>query len=166
MDCSTPGFSVLHCLLEFAHTHVHGVGDAIQPTCPPSPFLLLPSIFPSVRVFSYESALHTRWPKYWSFSFSLGPSNEYPGLDSFRIDWFDLLAVQGSLKSLLHTTLWKHQFFSDWLSLWSNSLICTRLLTYLKGSKVLFSWCNVDEIPRWTGWFWSQEQISLSRRRI
>ena len=165
MDCSAPGFSVLHFhyLLEFARTHVQGVGDAVQPTCPLSPFLLLPSIFSSIRVFSYESTLHTRCPKYWSFSFSLGPSNEYPGLASFRIDWFDPLAVQCSLKSLLHTRIWKHQFFSDWLSLWS---ICTWLLTYLKGPKVLFSWCEVDEITRWTYWFWSQEQISLSRRRI
>ena len=66
-----------------------------------SPFLLLPSIFPSIRVFSNESALHIRWPKYWSFSFSKSPCNEYSGLFSFRIDWFDLLAVQGTLKSFL-----------------------------------------------------------------
>ena len=65
------------------------------------PLLLLPSIFPSIRVFSNESALHTRWPKYWSFSFSISPSNEYPGMISFRMDWLDLLAVQGTLKSLL-----------------------------------------------------------------
>ena len=65
------------------------------------PLLLLPSIFPSIRVFSSESALHIRWPKYWSFSFSISPSNEYLGLISFRIDWFDLLAVQGTLKGLL-----------------------------------------------------------------
>ena len=65
------------------------------------PLLLLPSIFPSIRVFSNESALHMRWPKYWSFSFSISPSNEYPGLISFRMDWLDLLAVQGTLKSLL-----------------------------------------------------------------
>ena len=65
------------------------------------PLLLLPSIFPSIRVFSNESALHIRWSKYWSFSFSLSPSNEYSGLISFRIDWFDLLAVQGTLRSLL-----------------------------------------------------------------
>ena len=101
MNYSMPGFSVLHCLLEFAQTHVHGVGDAIQPTCPLSPFLLLPSIFPSIRVFSYESFLHIRWPKYWSFSFNISPSNEHSGLISFRIDWLDLLAVQGTLKSLL-----------------------------------------------------------------
>ena len=65
------------------------------------PLLLLPSIFPSIRIFSSESALHFRWPKYWSFSFSISPSNEYSGLSPFRIDWFDLLAVQGTLKSLL-----------------------------------------------------------------
>ena len=94
MHCSTPGFSVLHCLLEFAQTHVHGVGDAIQPTCPLSPFLLLPSIFPSIRVFSYESTLHTRWPKYWSFSFSFGPSNEYSGLISFRIEFSHLGEIE------------------------------------------------------------------------
>ena len=79
--------------------------------------LLLPSIFPSIRVFSDESALHIRWPKYWSFSFSISPSNEYSGLISFRMDWLDLLAVQGTLKSLHQTTLQKHQFFSTQLSL-------------------------------------------------
>ena len=88
MDCSTPGSSVLHCLLEFAQTHVHWVGDHLI-LC--HPLLLLPSIFPSIRVFSNESALCIWWPKYCSFSISL--SNEYSGLISFRIDWFDLLAV-------------------------------------------------------------------------
>ena len=92
------------------------------------PVLLLPSIFPSIRVFSKESALYIRRPKYWSFSFSICPSNEYSGLTSFRIDWFDLLAVQGTLKSLLHTTVWKHQFFGILPSLWSNSHIHTWLL--------------------------------------
>ena len=72
------------------------------------PLLLLPSIFPSIRVFSSESALHIRWPKYWSFSFSSSPSSEYSGLISFRIDWFGLLAVQGTLKSLLQHTVQKH----------------------------------------------------------
>ena len=71
------------------------------------PLLLLPSIFPSIRVFSNESALHMRWPKYWSFSFNFSPSDEHPGLISFRMDWLDLLAVQGTLKSLLHTTVFK-----------------------------------------------------------
>ena len=76
------------------------------------PFLLWPSIFPSIRVFSNELALCIRWPEYWSFSFSISPSNEYPGLISFRMDWLDLLAVQGTFKSLLQTTFLKHQFFS------------------------------------------------------
>ena len=92
------------------------------------PLLLLPSIFPSIRVFSNESDLRIRWPKYLSFSISFSPSNEYSGLISFRIDWFDLLAVQGTLKSLLQTTGQKHQFFSAQPSLWSNSHICTGLL--------------------------------------
>ena len=78
--------------------------------------LLSPSIFPSIRVFSNESALCIRWPKYWNFSFSISPSNEYSGLISFRMDWLDLLAVQGTLKSLLHTTVQKHQFFGAQLS--------------------------------------------------
>ena len=100
MDCSMPGIPVLHYLPEFAQTHVHWVGDAIQPSHRLSPPLLLASIFPSIRVFSNELALCIRWPKYWSFSF-VSPSNEYSGLISFRMDWFDLLAVQGTLKSLL-----------------------------------------------------------------
>ena len=101
MDCSTPGFPVHHQLLEFAQTHVHWVDDAIQPSHPLLPLLLLPSIFPNIRVFSNEMALAIRWPKYWSLSFSISPSNEYSGLISFRIDWFYLLVVQGTLKSFL-----------------------------------------------------------------
>ena len=102
MDCSTPGLPVHHQLPEFTQSHVHRVSDAIQPSilcCP----LLLPSIPPSIRVFSNESTLPTRWPKtkYWSFSFNISPSNEYSGLISFRMDWFDLFAVQGTFKSLL-----------------------------------------------------------------
>ena len=88
------------------------------------PLLLLPSIFPSIRVFSNESVLHIRWPKYWSFSFSISPSNDYSGLISFRMDWLDLLAVQGALKSLLQPVQ-KHQFFGTQLSLLSNSHIHT-----------------------------------------
>ena len=83
------------------------------------PLLLLPSIFASMRVFSNESVLHIRWPKYWSFSFTISPSNEYSGLISFRMDWLDLLAVQGPLKSLLRTTVRKHRLFSAQPSLWS-----------------------------------------------
>ena len=96
-----PGLPVYHQLPELAQTHVHPVGDAIQPTiflC--RPLLLLPSIFLSIRVFSNESVLHIRWPKDLSFSFRINPSNEYSGLISLRIDWFDL-AVQVTLKSLL-----------------------------------------------------------------
>ena len=90
--------------------------------------LLPPSVFPSIRVFSNESVLFIRWPKYWSFSFNISPSNEYSGLISFRMDWLDLLAVQGILKSLLHTTVQKHQFFGTQLSSYSNSHIHIRLL--------------------------------------
>ena len=90
MNCSMPGFSVLHYLPELAQTHVHWVSDAIEPSHPLLPPSPLPSIFPSIRVFSIESALHIRWPKYWSFSFSMSPSNEYSGLISFKIDWFAL----------------------------------------------------------------------------
>ena len=91
------------------------------------PLLLLPSIFPRIKVFSNESVLHIRWPKYWSFSFSISPSNEYSGLISFRIDWLDLLAFQGTLKSLLQHHSSKHEFFSTQPSLWSNSHIHTCL---------------------------------------
>ena len=122
MDCNTPGFPVLHYLQEFAQTHVRWVGDAIQPSHPLSSPLLLTSIFPSIRVFSNESDLHIRWPKYWSFSFSISPSNEYSGLISFRIDCLDLLTGQGTLKSLLQhhsskaSILWCSAFFTVQLS--------------------------------------------------
>ena len=101
MNCSTPGFPVHHQHLEFTQTHVHRIGDAIQPSHPlssPSPPAPIPAC---IRVFSNESALHIRWPKYWSFSFSIILSKEHPGLISFRMDWLDLLVVQGTLKSLL-----------------------------------------------------------------
>ena len=101
MNRSTLGLPVQYQLSKFTQTHVHRFGDAIQPSHP----LLSPSspapIPPSFRVFSKESTLNMRWPKYWSFSFSISPSNEHPGLISFRMDWLDLLAVQGTLKSLL-----------------------------------------------------------------
>ena len=101
MDCSTPVYPLLHHLPEFSETRVCWVGDAIQPSLLCCPLLLLPSVFPSIRVFSNESVLCIRWPEYWSYSFSIRPSNEHPGLISFRMDWLDLLAVQGTLKSLL-----------------------------------------------------------------
>ena len=89
------------------------------------PLLLLPSIFPSIRVSYHESVLHIRWSKYWSFSFNISPSNEFSGLISLRMDWLDLLAVQGTLKSLLQHQSSKHQFFGTQLTLWSNSHIHT-----------------------------------------
>ena len=122
MACNTPGLSVPHHLPEFAQVHVHRIIDAIQPSHPLSSLLFPPSIFPRIRVFSIESVLHIRWPKYWSFSFSISPSNEYSGLISFRIDWFDLLAVQGTLRSLLQhhsskaSVLQCSAFFMDQLS--------------------------------------------------
>ena len=120
MDCSMPGFPVHHQLLELAQTHVHWVSDAIQPSHP----LLSssPLAFPSIRVFSNESVPRIKWPKYWSFSIS--PFNEYLGLTSFRIDWFDLLAVQGTSQEStptpqfknINTTVQKHQFKEPVLS--------------------------------------------------
>ena len=100
MNCSMPGLPVHHQLPEFTQAHVHQVGDAIQPSHPVSSSSP-PAPNPSIRVFSNESALRMRWPKYWSFSFHISPSKEHPGLISFRMDWMDLLAVQGTLKSLL-----------------------------------------------------------------
>ena len=115
LDCSIPGFPIHHHLWELAQTHVHWVMPSIQlALC--CPRLLLPSIFPSIKVFSNESVLHIRWPWYWSFSFSISPSNKYSGLISLRIDWFDLLAVQGTLKCLLQYRSSKTSILS--LSLW------------------------------------------------
>ena len=115
--CSKPGLPAHHQLPESTQTHVHRVGDAIQPCHPLSSPSLAPSIFPTIRVFSNESVLRIRWPKYWSFSFNISPSSEYPGLISLRMDWLDLLAVQGTLKSLLQhrsskaSVLWCSAFF-------------------------------------------------------
>ena len=100
MSRSMPGFPVHHQLPEFTQAHAHWISDAIQPSHPLSSPSHLPSIFPSIRVFSNESALCIRWPEYWSFSFNLSPCNEHGGLNSFRMDWLDLLTVQGTLKSL------------------------------------------------------------------
>ena len=101
MNYSMPGLPVHHQLPEFTWTHVHRVGDAIQPSQPLSSPSTPAFNLSSIRVFSNETVLCIRWPKYWSFSFSISPFNEYPGLISFRMDWLDLLAVQGTLKSLL-----------------------------------------------------------------
>ena len=122
MNCSTSGLPVHHKFPEFTQTHVHQVSDAIQPSHPLGCPSLQPPIPPSIRVFSNESTLHMRWPNYWSFNFSMSPSNEYSGLISFTIDWLDLLAIQGTLKSLLQhhslkaSLLWRSAFFMVQLS--------------------------------------------------
>ena len=123
MNCSTPGLPVHHQLPEFTQTHVHRVSDAIQPSHPlssPSPPAPNPSQHQS---FSNESALRMRWPKYWSFSFSISPSKEIPGQISFRMDWLDLLTVQGTLKSLL-------QHYSSKASILRHSAFFTVQLSY------------------------------------
>ena len=117
MDCSTPGLPVYHQLPESTQTHVHRVADHPTITSSEVPFWLLLSVFPSIRIFSNEPIVHIKWPKYWSFSFSLHPTNEYSRVIYFRIDCLDLLAVQGTLKSLLQNSsskasiLWCSAFF-------------------------------------------------------
>ena len=111
MNCRTPGLPIHHQLSESTQTHVHWVSDAIQPSH------RLPSIFPSIRVLSNESALCIRWLKCLSFSFNISPSNEHPGLISFRMDWLDLLAVQETLKSLLQHHTSKASILHSQLSL-------------------------------------------------
>ena len=121
MDCSTSGFPVLHFLSDFAQTLVHWVCDTIQPSHPPSP--PSPSAFnlSQHQGLSNELALHIRWPKYWNFSFSISPSNEYSGLISFRMDWLDLFAVQGALESS-PTPQFKSINFSEVSFLYSPTL--------------------------------------------
>ena len=120
MKCSMPGFPVLHHLLDLLKLM------SIELVMPSNhlilchPLFLLPSVLPNIMVFSNELALHIRWPKYWSFSFIISPSSEYSWLTSIRIDWFDLLAVQGTLKSILQHHVQKHYFFCAQLSLWSK----------------------------------------------
>ena len=149
MECSTPGFPVLHYLSEFAQTHVCWVSDAIYLIlCHP---LLLLSTLPSIRVFFSESALCIKWPRYWSFSVS--PSNEYSGLISFRIDWFDLLAVQGTLKSFLQhhnlkaSILWRSAFFMVQLShpsMTTGKIIALTIRTFILLYNVInYSWAFV-----------------------
>ena len=127
MDCSMPGFPVLYYLPEFAQTPVHWIWDAIQsshslsPPCPPALNLSQNQGLQWISS-SYQ------WPKYWSFSFTISSSNEYSGLILFRIDWLDVLAVQGTLKNLLQYHSLKHQFFDTHPSLWSSSHICLWLL--------------------------------------
>ena len=147
-DCSLPGpsvltlqlhglqdFPVFHYLLEFTQTHAHWVSAAIQ-TSHPLSLLLLPSIFPSIRVFSNESVFLIRWSMYWSFSFCISPSNEYSGLISFRIDWFDLLPVQGTLKNLLQIPQFKSINSSMLSFLYGPTLTSTHNMTPLSAM-----WC-------------------------
>ena len=139
MNHSTPGLLIHHQWPESTQTHVHWVGDAISSSAIP----FSSSIFPSIRVFSHKSALRIRWPKYWTFSFSISPSNEHPGLISFRMNWLDLLAVQGTLKSLLQhhsskaSILWCSAFFTGQLS-----------HTYMTTGKTiaLIRWTFVDKV--------------------
>ena len=126
MECSIPGFPVLHQLPELAQTHAHQVSDAIQQSHPllspsPPPF----SISQLQCLFSNQSVLHIRWPKYWSFSSSISPSNEYSGLISFRMDWLISFLSKGFSRVFSNTTIQKHPFSGAQPSLWSNSHICT-----------------------------------------
>ena len=128
MDCSMPGFPVLHYLPEFAQVHVHWFGDAIEPSYllfPSSPFTFNLSQHQSLSI---ESAFCIRCPKHWSFSFSISPSSECSGLISLRINWFDLPAVQGLSRIFSSITIWKIKFFDPQSSLQSNHLIHTWLL--------------------------------------
>ena len=145
MDCSTPGFPVHHQLPEPIQTHVHQAGDAIQLFYP----LLSPSLsfsLSSIGVFSNESVLRIRWPKDWSLSFSISPSNEYLGLISFRMDWVDLLAVQGTLKSLL-------QHHSSEASILQRSAFFMIQLSY--------PYMTTGKTTALTGWTFVSKMISL-----
>ena len=183
MNCSTPGLPVHHQLQEFTQTHDHRVGDAIQPSHPlSSPSPPAPNPSQHQRLISNEPTLHMRWPKYWSFSFSISPSKEHPGLISFRMDCLDLLAVQGTLKSLLQhhsskasilrhsafftvqlsrpymTTgktiaLTKQTFVGKVMSLLFNTL-SRLIITFLPRSKhLLISWLHHH-----MQWFWSPKK--------
>ena len=182
MDYSTPGFPVLHHLPECAQTHVHWVDVAIQPSHPCHPLLLLPLIFPSIRVFSIDLALHIRWPKYWSFSFSISPSSEYSGLISYKINWFDL-AVQGTLKSLLQhhnskaSIIWHSAFLMVQLShlyMTTRKNIALTIWTFVgKVMSLLFNMLSrfvIAFLPKsehlFISWLWSQSGVILEPKKI
>ena len=150
MDCSTPGLPVHHQLPEFTQTHIHWVSDGSNHLILCRPLLFLPYIFPSIRVFSDESVLHIRWPKYWSFNFNISPSSTYSGLISLRMDWLDLLAFQETLKSLLQchsskaSILWHSAFFIVQLShpyMTTGKTIALSRLTLLAKSCLCFLIC-------------------------
>ena len=182
MDCGTPDLPVHHQLPELAQTHVHRVRM-------PSNHLILchlllpPSIFPSIRVFSNESVLHIGWPKYWSFSFSISPSNEYSGLISFRINWFDLLAIQGTLKSLLQhhslkaSNLWHLAFFIVQLlhphMITGKTIVLTRQTSFGKVMSLLFNMLSslvIAFLPRskclLISWLQSPSAVILKPKEI
>ena len=183
MSCSTPGLPVQHQPPE--PTQLMSI-ELVMPSnhlilC--RPLLLLPSIFPSIRVFSNESALHIRWPKYWSFSFNIRPSNEHPGLISFRIDWLDLLAVQGTLKSLLQhpsskaSILWCSAFFIVQLShpymTTGKTMALTRQTFVGKVTSLLFNMLSrlaITFLPRskhlLISWLQSPSVVILEPRKI
>ena len=183
MNCSTPGLPVHHQLREFTQTHVHQVGDAIQPSQPlssPSPLAPIP---PSIRVFSNESTLHMRWPKYRSYSFSISPSKEHPGLISFRMDWLDLPAVQGTLKSLLQhhsskaSVLQSSAFFTVQLShpymTTGKTIALTRWTFVGKVIALLFNMLSrlvITFLPRSKGllisWLQSPSAVILEPKKI
>ena len=182
MNCSTPGLPVHHQLPEFTQTHIHQVGDAIQPSQPlssPSPA----PIPPSIRDFSNESTLRMRWPKYWSFSFSIIPSKEHPGLISFRMDWLELLTVQGTLKSLLQhhsskaSILGRSAFFTVQLShphMTTGKTIALTKRTFVgKEMSLLFNMLSrlvITFLPRSKGlfisWLQSPSAVILEPKKI
>ena len=183
MNRSMPGLPVHHQLLEFTQTHVHRVSDAIQPSHPlssPSPPAPNPS---QIRVFSNESTLRMRWPKYWSFSFSIIPSKEHPGLISFKMDWLDLLAVQGTLKSFLRhhsskASILRHSaFFTVQLShpymTTGKTIALTRRTFVGKVISLLFNMLSrlvITFLPRskrlLISWLQSSSAVILGPRRI
>ena len=146
----TAGFPIHHQLPEPAQTHVHRISDAIQPSHPVSPFSSCLQSSPSIRVFSNESVLHIRWPNYWSFSFNISAFNEYSGLISFRLDWFDLLTVQETLKSLLQqhsskaSVLWRPILWI--LLIWREQLYvtCSALLACRETSLLVGVGCSLN----------------------
>ena len=183
MNHSTPGLPVRHQLPEFTQTHIHRVSDAIQPSHPLSSPSLLAPIPPSIRVFSNESTLRMRWPKYWSFSFSIIPSKEIPGLISFRMDWLDLLAVQRTLKSLLQhhsskaSILWCSAFFTVQLShpymTTGKSITLTRRTLVGKVMSLLFNMLSrlvITFLPRnkclLISWLQSPSAVILEPQKI
>ena len=150
MNHSTPGLPVHHHLPEFTQTHAHQVSDAIQPSYPLSSPSLPAPIPTSIRIFSNESTRCMRWPKYWSFSFNINPSKEIPELISFRMDWLDLLAVQGTLKNLLQhcsskaSILWHSAFFIVQLShLYMTTGKTIALTRWTFVGKVMFLLLNI-----------------------